>query len=77
MSEREKSVSNYETTLKLNKRGMHVPRPCGWLVLIIVLERSKVDKRVGERNVEWMAVKAGTSSIRSQSPCAGGRGVGR
>jgi hypothetical protein len=24
---REKSVGNYETTLKLNKRGIHVPHP--------------------------------------------------
>jgi hypothetical protein len=29
------------------------------LVLIIVFQRSKVDKRVDERDIEWMVVKAG------------------
>jgi hypothetical protein len=46
-------------------------------VLIVALQRWEEEKAVGERVVKWVAVKAGTSLIRSQLSCARGRGVGR
>ena len=70
-----KIVSNYDTTLKTQYEGYFSAAPLR-LVLIVALQRWEEGKAVRECQwvVEWVVVKAGTSSTLSQLSCAGGRG---
>jgi hypothetical protein len=45
-----------------------------WLVLIVVVQRSRRGNKIGEKGGKGVAVKAGRDCICSQLSCTGGRG---
>jgi hypothetical protein len=45
-----------------------------WLVLIVVVQRSRRGNEIGEKGGKGVAVKAGRDRICSQLSCTGGRG---
>jgi len=69
--ESKKTVSNYETKLKTEYEGYLGAMPLR-LVLIIVVQRSKVGTGIGERGGKGVAVRAEQSLICLQLFCAGG-----
>jgi hypothetical protein len=72
VSEKEgKMVSNYETTLRTLYEGYLSAVPLR-LVLIVVVQRSKEECKVGESGEERGAVRAGSSSICSGLFCTEG-----